>query len=67
MEEKRFEQLMGEIVAALRSGDMDPHGQIAAYLRTGNPAYITKTGHARDKISGLDREKIREYLSRTAQ
>lgn len=67
MDEKQFQKIMEEIVTALRKEGLSPLGQIAAYLRTGNPAYIPKTDQARGKIMQLDKEQLLEYLSKATQ
>ena len=67
MDDEQFQKILEEIIAALQKEGLSPLGQISGYLRTGNPAYITTTNHAREKILHLDKARLREYLSQATQ
>lgn len=60
--------LPGEVLArvyrALQEKGYDPMRQIAYYLITGEPAYITAHADARKLISSLERDEIIEELVR---
>lgn len=57
-----FLKSMEEIVSAIRSAGYDPYDQLLGYLRTGELYYITRQDGAREKITQLDRELIRQYM-----
>jgi len=62
MDRDGFEQTIREITAALEAGGYDPKAQLTGYLQTGDEAYITRRGGARQKISLLDKEQLRQYI-----
>jgi uncharacterized protein (UPF0297 family) len=47
---------------ALREKGYNPVGQLASYLLTGDPAYITSHRNARALIRGLERDAILEAV-----
>lgn len=59
---KTDRELFQEIVAALEQAGFNSRAQLTGYLRTGEDAYITRTGHAREKIKKLDLETISQLL-----
>lgn len=54
------------IIAALRQAGYDPYSQLQGYLITGNAAYITRTGNARDLIRSVDICELQMYLQQCA-
>lgn len=54
------------IVAAMRQAGYDPYTQLQGYLITGNAAYITRSGNAREMILSLDLWQIQSYLQQMA-
>lgn len=60
--EKIARQEMQEIVSALERAGLNPYSQLSGYLRTGEDAYITRIGNARERIKRLDSAFIRQYL-----
>ena len=59
-----IETTLDEIYDALKEKAYNPISQIVGYLESGEPAYITNYKNARDKMLGLDRNKILELMVR---
>ena len=58
------------VYTALRERGYDPVGQLAGYLITGDPTYITAHNRARTEVLRVDRleiveEMVRVYLEHT--
>lgn len=64
MEGNLSEKLLQEVIAALRDAGYNPYDQLEGYIQTGDASYITRAGGARDTVSMIDRERIKEYLSK---
>ena len=60
-----FDRIEG-IVAAIRQAGYDPYSQLQGYLITGNAAYITRNGNAREMIHSVDLWQIQSYLQQMA-
>ena len=54
--------LLVSVVVALKKAGYDPNAQLAGYLETGDPSYITRKDGARDAIERIDKDTIRGYL-----
>ena len=50
------------IVAALQQAGYEPISQLRGYLITGNAAYITRRGNARELIRSVDLWQLQMYL-----
>jgi len=50
------------IVIIIKEAGYNPYEQLYAYLRTGNDAYITRKGNARELVVKIDNEEIWEYI-----
>lgn len=64
---KEFDQVLVEdvlkdVYSALKEKGYNPINQIAGYLMSGDPGYISSYKDARKKITSLERSKILEYL-----
>lgn len=59
-----IETTLDEIYDALKEKGYNPISQIVGYLVSGDPGYITNYKNARDKMLGLDRNKILELMVR---
>lgn len=64
---KEFDQILVENVLhdvfdALKEKGYQPINQIAGYLMSGDPGYISSYKDARKKITSIERSKILEYL-----
>ena len=57
---------MERIVAAMRQAGYDPICQLQGYLITGNAAYITRNGNAREMICTMDLWQVQSYLQQIA-
>lgn len=62
MQDKDFIKKITEIVNDLQESGYEPYGQLTAYADLGNELYITRHNNAREKIKGLDRGQISNYL-----
>lgn len=51
-----------EVYRSLESRGYNPTSQIIGYLITGDESYITSFENARNKMIGLDREKVLEII-----
>lgn len=58
------EKLLEQVVSALRDTGYNPADQLEGYFQTGDASYITRVAGARDIISKIDRECIKEYLGK---
>lgn len=65
MRERNFERIE-RIVAAMRQAGYDPISQLQGYLITGNAAYITRSGNARELIRTVDLWQLQSYLQQCA-
>ena len=59
-----IETTLDEIYDALTEKGYNPISQIVGYLVSGDPGYITNYKNARDKMLGLDRNKVLELMVR---
>lgn len=50
------------IVAAMRQAGYNPYDQLRGYMITGNAAYITRSGNAREMIRSVDLWQLQMYL-----
>lgn len=64
MDDNTPEELLEKVIAALREAGYNPYDQLEGYLRTGNASYITRTGGARNIISKVSQECIKNYLNK---
>jgi len=55
---------MAAVYSALLERGYDPVGQLAGYLVTGDPTYITAYRHARTEVLRVDRLEIIEEIVR---
>lgn len=60
--EKGIEKELKEIWELLANAGYDPFTQLFAYLKTGNPAYITRQGNARNRVGQISLTDVRQYL-----
>ena len=65
MRERNFERIE-RIVSAMRQAGYDPICQLQGYLITGNVAYITRSGNARELIRSVDLWQLQMYLQQCA-
>ncbi len=56
--EKQMDQLLKEIYDALCEKGYDPARQIAGYILSEDPVYITDWKNARGKIVKIDRDRL---------
>ena len=59
-----IETTLDEIYDALKEKGYNPISQIVGYIVSGDPGYITNYKNARDKMLGLDRNKVLELMVR---
>ena len=57
-----FKQKIEYIISVLCEAGYEPYERLCSYIYTGNEAYITRKGNARDLIVTLDREQIWQYI-----
>lgn len=61
---ERFLADMKAVVTALRDAGFVPYDQLYGYITTGNSAYITRRDGARETVTQMDPELLRQYLLR---
>lgn len=64
MNSAEFNKSMEIIVTALKERGYDPYAQLYGYLRENNPMYITQNRNARVLIQGLDKNLIKQYITK---
>lgn len=62
MDDQLSRELLKKVVLALEQAGYNPCDQLEGYLKTGNNTYITRSGDARELISLISRDCIKEYL-----
>lgn len=60
------EAVLQEVSLALKEKGYDSTNQIAGYLMSGDPGYISSYRDARKKIVSIDRNRILEFLLKKA-
>lgn len=58
-----FEETIDYIVSVLKEAGYEPYEQLYAYASTGNKAYITRRGDARELVAKLDRSRLFTYIT----
>ena len=59
-----FEETINYVVSVLKEAGYEPYEQLYGYVSTGNEAYITRKGNARDMIIKLDKVQLMQYVSK---
>ncbi|MDI3316358.1 MAG: IreB family regulatory phosphoprotein [Bacillota bacterium] len=59
-----LERILAEVYRALQEKGYDPIRQLAFYLLTGEPAYITAHRGARSLATKLERDEVLQFLLR---
>ncbi|MBX5464276.1 MAG: IreB family regulatory phosphoprotein [Clostridia bacterium] len=59
-----LERILAEVYHALQEKGYDPVRQLAFYLLTGEPAYITAHRGARSLVTKLERDEVLQFLLR---
>lgn len=62
MNQMQFDAAIKEIVSAMKTAGYDLYMQLKGYVVSGEITYITRQGGARDKVSQLDVEMIKDFL-----
>lgn len=62
MTEKEIREVLDPIANAIREAGLVPYDQLYGYVVTGNIMYITRRDNVRERISGISRDIIRQYL-----
>lgn len=62
MTEQTIKEILQKVYEALEEKGYNPINQIAGYLLSGDPAYITSYNNARSLIHQIDRDEIIRHL-----
>lgn len=62
MTEQTIKEILQKVFEALEEKGYNPINQIAGYLLSGDPAYITSYNNARSLIHQIDRDEIIRHL-----
>lgn len=54
--------VLKEVYFSLKEKGYDPINQLVGYLMSGDPGYISSYQNARNKVTGIERSKILEFL-----
>lgn len=57
-------QILTTVYHALKSKGYNPINQLVGYLLSGDPAYVTSHGNARNLVRRLERDELLEELLR---
>lgn len=57
-------QILTTVYQALKSKGYNPINQLVGYLLSGDPAYVTSHGNARNLVRRLERDELLEELLR---
>ena len=60
---QKVNEKLSDIIRLLEEKGYDPVEQLRGYIELGNIEYITRHGRARDKIKGIDKAIILDYLN----
>lgn len=60
------EDKLKEIIKLMKERDYDPVAQLTGYIEVGSDDYITRHGGAREKIKEVDKEVIKDYISKNS-
>lgn len=63
-EENQAREVIRDVCAAMEEKGYSPINQLVGYLLSGDPAYVTSHGDARNKIRKLGRDEVLEELVR---
>lgn len=63
--EKETQEILHAVYEALAEKGYDPINQIAGYIISGDPAYITSHNNARNLIRQMERDELVEELVRS--
>ena len=63
--EKKTREILHDVYEALVEKGYDPINQIAGYIISGDPAYITSHKNARNLIRKMERDELVEELVRS--
>jgi uncharacterized protein (UPF0297 family) len=65
METDLITDIINKVYAALEEKGYDPIAQLAGYILSGDPSYITSHNNARSLIKHIDRDDMVEELLRS--
>ena len=65
LEEQKIRDVLSKVYSSLEEKGYNPINQIAGYLLSGDPAYITSYNNARALIHQIDRDDIVRQLVKT--
>lgn len=60
--DRKFEEKITVVIAALEDAGYDPYAQLTEYIRTGDSRYITRKGNARRIVMGLEWRELRNFI-----
>lgn len=64
MSTNSFNENIMIVINALKKAGYNSYDQLYGYVTTGEITYITRQGNARKIIEGLDKNELREYVTR---
>ena len=62
VDQMQFEAAMKTVITALQAAGYAPYSQLLVYVGTGDAAYITRQGGARELVERLDMDRIKGFL-----
>lgn len=64
-DENKAARIIREVCQSMKEKGYNPINQLVGYLLSGDPAYVTSHGDARNKIRQLERDELLEELVRS--
>lgn len=62
MDQMQFDAAIKTVISALQTAGYDPYMQLLGYVKTGESAYITRQGGARELVEHLGVNRIKDFL-----
>ena len=62
MDQMQLDTAIKTVISALQTAGYDPYMQLLGYVKTGEPAYITRQGGARELVEHLGVNRIKDFL-----
>lgn len=62
MDQMQFDAAIKTVISALQTAGYDPYMQLLGYVKTGELAYITRQGGARELVEHFGVNRIKDFL-----
>lgn len=62
MDQMQFDAAIKTVISALQTAGYDPYMHLLGYVKTGESAYITRQGGARELVEHFGVNRIKDFL-----